>query len=175
VSLVDPESWQGSEENPQDIHNGEYYASLVINAVLASPVWSKTLLVFTYDEHGGYYDHVPPVRMVRPDGVPPGVAPGDTYGDLYSWSGFRVPTVIVSPWAKRDYVSHVVHDHTSILRLIETKWNLPALTARDANASNLLDSLDFRRPSFEVPPALAAAPLPTGAVACYAQKPSSPV
>jgi phospholipase C len=175
VSLVDPESWQGSEENPQDIHTGEYYASLVINAVLASPVWSKTLLVFTYDEHGGYYDHVPPVRMARPDAVPPGVAPGDTYGDLYSWSGFRVPAVIVSPWAKRNYVSHVVHDHTSILRLIETKWNLPALTARDANASNLLDSLDFRRPSFEVPPALAAAPAPTGAVSCYAQKPSSPV
>ena len=175
VSLVDPESWQGSEEGPQDIHTGEYYASLVINAVLSGPSWSKTVLVFTYDEHGGYYDHVPPVRMARPDGVRPDVAPGDTFGDLYSWSGFRVPTVIVSPWARRNYVSHVVHDHTSILRLIETKWNLPALTNRDANASNLLDCLDFTRPAFEEPPALATAPPPVDAAACYAKRPDSPV
>ena len=61
----------------------------------------------------------------------------------YDRYGFRVPAVIVSPYAKKNYVSHVVHDHTSILKLIETKWNLPALTYRDANADNLLDSLDF--------------------------------
>jgi phospholipase C len=62
--------------------------------------------------------------------------------------------VIVSPYARRNYVSHVVHDHTSILKLVETKWNLPALTFRDANADNLLDSLDFRRPAFREPPKL---------------------
>jgi phospholipase C len=175
VSFVDPEGWQASEENPQDVHTGEYYSWQVINAVLNSPAWPRTLLLFTYDEHGGYYDHVPPPRAVRPDGVVPAVAGGDTYGDLYSYLGFRVPAVIVSPWAKRGYVSHVTHDHTSFLRLIETKWNLPALTYRDANASNLLDSVDFSRPSFEEPPALAAATLPAGAAACYLADPSSPV
>ena len=175
VSLVDPESWQGSEENPQDIHTGEYYASLIINAVLDSPVWDRTVLVLTYDEHGGYYDHVAPPRAVRPDSIRPEVPASRTYGDLYSYYGFRVPTVIVSPWARRNYVSHVVHDHTSILKLIETKWNLPALTYRDANASNLLDSLDFRHRAFAEPPKLAPAPLPTGAVPCYLQHPSSPL
>ncbi|HWW53545.1 MAG TPA: alkaline phosphatase family protein [Acidimicrobiales bacterium] len=176
-SLVDNEGWQGSEENPQDIHTGEYYASLIINAVLQSPAWSRTLLVLTYDEHGGYHDHVPPPRAVRPDGMRPNVKPGDTYGDLYSYYGFRVPTVVISPWARRNYVSHVTHDHTSILRLVETKWNLPALTYRDANASNLLDCLDLTasEPPFANPPALAPAPLPLGQPACYLQNPTSPV
>src|SRR5262249_56911012 len=66
----------------------------------------------------------------------------------------RVPAVIVSPYARRNYVSHVVHDHTSILKLVETKWNLPALTLRDANADNLLDSIDLRHRAFREPPPL---------------------
>jgi phospholipase C len=176
-SLVDPEGWQASEENPQDIRTGEYYASRIIEAVLDSPAWPRTLLVYVYDEHGGYYDHVPPPPAVRPDAVPPAVPTNDTYGDLYSYYGFRVPAVVVSPWAKRDYVSHQIHDHTSILRLVETKWNLPALTYRDANASNLLDTLELRAhtPPFAVPPSLAEAPFPTGALSCYARDPTSPV
>jgi phospholipase C len=65
--------------------------------------------------------------------------------------------VIVSPFAKKDYISHQVHDHTSILKLIETKWNLGAMTYRDANASNLLDSLDLvGAPAFAEPPSLPA-------------------
>src|SRR5579884_631674 len=173
VSLVDPESFEASEENPQDIRSGEYVAYQVISAVLNSPAWPKTLLVFTYDEHGGYYDHVPPPRAVRPDDIPPDVAAGDTYGDLYSYYGFRVPAVVVSPYARRSYVSSVVHDHTSILRLIETKWNLPALSRRDANASNLLDSVDFSRPpAFLRPPALVPAPPPSELPACLASDPT---
>jgi phospholipase C len=65
-----------------------------------------------------------------------------------------------------------VYDHTSILRLIETKWNLPALSARDANANNMLDCLDLRHPAFLVPPSLAPAPAPTGAPACIAADPT---
>ncbi len=60
MSYVDPDGWQGSEENPQDIQTGEFFSQLVINAVLNGAAWDKTLLLFTYDEHGGYYDHVPP-------------------------------------------------------------------------------------------------------------------
>jgi phospholipase C len=71
--------------------------------------------------------------------------------------GFRVPAVLVSPYARPDHVSHVVHDHTSILKLIETKWNLPPLTRRDAEADNLLDSLDLAGPpAFARPPDLPA-------------------
>jgi phospholipase C len=175
VSYVDPDGWLASEENPQDIQTGELFASLVIDAVLRGAAWDKTLLLLTWDEHGGYYDHVPPVPMVAPDAIGPAVPAGQTFGDAFTWSGFRVPAMVVSPWARADYVSHVVHDHTSFLRLIETKWNLPALTARDANASTLLDCVDFSRPAFADPPTLAAAALPTGAVSCYAADPTSPV
>ena len=88
----------------------------------------------------------------------------------------RVPAVVVSPWARAGYISPVVHDHTSILRFVETKWNLPALTYRDANASNLLDCLDFRRPHFADAPALAP---PADAVAadrsCSTDDPHRPV
>jgi phospholipase C len=154
-SLVTPHP-NVSEENPQDIHQGESFAAGIINAVMKSPAWSKTVLIFTYDEHGGYYDHVPPPPAFKPDDVPPDPAKTKGVPGGYDRLGFRVPAVIVSPFAKKDYVSHVVHDHTSILRLIETKWNLGALTFRDANASNLLDTLDFANPpAFATPPKLA--------------------
>ena len=171
--IVDTEFNQASEENPQDIQTGEEFAARVINAAMTGAAWDKTLLIWTYDEHGGYYDHVRPPRAVPPDGIPPQVT--QTYGDLYSYNGLRVPTVVVSPYARKDYVSHVVHDHTSILKLVETKWNLPALTYRDANASNLLDTLDLRgRPAFLDPPTLADPAAPTGAIACYASDPTVP-
>jgi phospholipase C len=66
-----------------------------------------------------------------------------------------VPFVLISPWARRDFVSHKVYDHTSILKLVETKWNLPALTYRDANAAPMLDMLDLHHPAFATPPKLA--------------------
>jgi phospholipase C len=163
-SLISPHP-NVSEENPQDIQQGESFSAGIMNALMKSPTWDKTMLVFTYDEHGGYYDHVVPPPAFKPDDVPPdptrtGGVPGG-----YDQLGFRVPTVVVSPYAKKDYVSHVVHDHTSILRLIETKWNLGALTFRDANASNLLDTVDFvSPPAFATPPKLADSALPANAI-----------
>jgi phospholipase C len=80
---------------------------------------------------------------------------------------------VVSPYARKGYVSHVVHDHTSILKLVETKWNLPALTYRDANADNLLDCLDLTSPpAFLTPPSLPAPADPSGVPACTATTPS---
>lgn len=159
-SLVTPRT-DLSEENPQDIQEGEAFAARIIHAVLDSPCWERTLLVWTYDEHGGYYDHVPPPPAVKPDDVEPNLRPDFHLPGSFDRLGFRVPCVVASPFARANYVSHVVHDHTSLLRLIETKWNLGALTWRDANASNLLDCLDFvdppafREPPFLPPPALA--------------------
>ena len=83
-----------------------------------------------------------------------------------------MPTVIVSPWARSGYVSHTVYDHTSILRLVESKWNLPALSNRDANANAMLDCFDFHNPAFLKPPVLAPALVPAGAPACIAADPT---
>jgi phospholipase C len=159
VSLVDPVYLgQGSEENG-DIRIGELFASRVINAVMESPQWPTTLLVWLYDEHGGYYDHVRPPRAIPPDDIAPNLQPGDEPGG-YDRYGFRVPAAVVSPYARPNHVSHVVRDHTAILRFIERKWNLGALTYRDANADDLFDCLDFHHPpAFLNPPTLPAAAL----------------
>ncbi len=165
-SIVDPDFEKNSEENPQNILLGEAFAARVINAVMNGPAWPKTMLIFCFDEHGGYYDHVPPPAAIAPDSIAPVIAPQTQPGG-YDRYGFRVPCVIVSPRARRNYVSHVVHDHTSILKLVETKWNLPALTYRDSAASNLLDSIDLTAaPAFLEPPQLPAPNQEPKALAC---------
>jgi phospholipase C len=155
VSFVDPGfNTDESEENPADIRIGEQFAAKVVHAVTTGKAWDKTLLVWFYDEHGGYYDHVVPPAAIAPDAIKPRLPAGAIPGG-YDRYGFRVPAVIISPYARPKYVSHVVHDHTSIMKLIETKWNLPALTFRDANADNLLDAIDLSSPpAFAEPPAL---------------------
>lgn len=178
-AIIDPNFSTQSEEDPQNITVGESFAYDVTNALMASPAWPKTLLVWTYDEHGGYYDHVPPPRALAPDDIPPLVAHGaagaakvledaglaSEASDLTGFDdpayhgfrryGFRVPAVVVSPFAKPRHVSHVVYDHTSILATLERKWNLLALTWRDANANDLGDFLDLSHPAFLDPPELA--------------------
>jgi phospholipase C len=153
-SLIDPNFETNSEEDPQNIAAGEQFAAKVIDAVMSGPGWEKTLLIWTYDEHGGYYDHVPPPTAIAPDDIKPDAPASQQYGGFTRY-GFRVPCAIVSPWARANYVSHVVFDHTSICALVEAKWNLPAMTRRDANANTMLDMLDFRAPAFAKPPALA--------------------
>ncbi len=170
-SIVDTEFVHASEEDPQDIVVGEAFSAKVVNAVISGPAWGRTLLVWTYDEHGGYYDHVPPPPAPAPDSIPPAISPTDQPGRFDRY-GFRVPCVVVSPYARPNHVSHVVADHTSILKLVETKWNLPAMTYRDANASNLLDFVDLRSPpAFREPPALPAPNDNAATEACLATGP----
>lgn len=155
VSFVDP-VFVGSNNTETDEHPttniqvGEKFSSAVINGLIQSPSWPTSALFFTYDEHGGFYDHVAPPSAVVPDNIR-----GDEKLDRY---GFRVPVIVVSPYAKRHFVSHVVHDHTSILRFIETRFGLPALTARDAAADPMLEFFDFAHPTLAVP-SLPDAPL----------------
>src|SRR5437764_2805958 len=101
----------GSEENPQDMSYGEYWAAQAVKAILASPAWPRTLLIYTYDEHGGYYDHMPPPAAIAPDSIPPKLGPGDVPGgyDIY---GPRVPAVVASPYSKPNAVTNALHDHT---------------------------------------------------------------
>jgi phospholipase C len=177
-SIVDPDFSGYSEENPQDIRRGESFAAEVIRQVMAGKGWPRTLLIWVYDEHGGYYDHVPPPPAVPPDAVEGRSLVGSptrvdkllrpvlrrqvagkeamTAGPhRYDRYGFRVPAVIVSPYARPDFVCSEVLDHTSVLRLAEEKWNLPPLTARDAAAATPLGALDLSGPpAFLDPPAL---------------------
>jgi phospholipase C len=152
------ETTGGDEEDPQDMGYGENWAYTAVQAVLDSPAWARTLLIYTYDEHGGYYDHVPPPSAIAPDSIPPQLGPGDVPGgyDIY---GPRVPAIVVSPYSRPNAVTNVVHDHTSVLATIESKWNLPALTYRDANAKPVTDFLDLGRAAFLEPPTIAR-PLP---------------
>jgi len=169
--LVEPDYDKASEENSDDISLGEAFVSSVVKATMASPNWAKTMLIWTYDEHGGYYDHVPPPAAAVPDDVAPILAPGDVAA-AYDRYGMRVPAVIVSPWARADYVSSVVHDHTSVMALLQRKFNLPALTARDAAADDLLDSLDLTGdPAFLSPSPLPPPGNTTGAAQCDAPGP----
>ena len=185
VSIISPGTQDQYDEGSQDVQNGEAYSWAIMNAVMNGPKWGSSVILFCYDEHGGGYDHVPPPAAVAPDAIAPEVGPNDTPGTFAQY-GVRVPGFVVSPWSRgqvsradrfnranvgatQSYVSHEVHDHTSILRFIETKWNLGALTYRDANASNLLDCFDFRAPTFATPPMLPSPGLPVTGSPCEPQ------
>jgi phospholipase C len=160
------ETTGGDEESPQDMSYGEYWAYQTVKAVLESPAWARTLLIYTYDEHGGYYDHVPPPAAIAPDSIPPALGPGDVPGG-YDRYGPRVPGIVASPYSKPNGVTNKLYDHTSALATIEKKWNLPALTYRDANAATVEDFLDSGEPALLEPPvsSIIAPPVPAGTVA----------
>ena len=143
------------EENPADIQQGESFVESVAKAVIRSPAWPRTLFIWLYDEHGGYYDHVPPPAAIPPDDIKPKLGAHDFPGgyDIY---GPRVPAVVASPYSRPHGVSDTVCDHTSVLATIEAKWNLPACTYRDANANTVASFLDTSKPALLEPPALAS-------------------
>jgi phospholipase C len=164
VSFVDPNlssemnGGAGTDEHPPgDIQSGQLFISQVVQAVTTSPQWQKLALFITHDEHGGFYDHVPPPPACAPDTISPKLGAGDTTQGGFDLYGVRVLLLAVSPYAKKGYVSHAVYDHTSIARFIEAKFKIPALTARDANATPPTDLFDFTSPpTFATPPALTA-------------------
>jgi len=165
VSYVDPRfldegSGSSGDDHPHaDIRVGQHFLSSLYQAVTTGPKWANTMFVITYDEWGGFYDHVPP--PVASDANPKA-----------RLRGFRVPCIVVSPRARRKYVAHNLYDHTSILKLIEWRFGLKPLTVRDAEARNLAEVLDFRSapnlaaPQWNVPPALPA-PCVNGAPGDY--------
>ena len=135
VAFVDGVENVDDNHPPADLQVGERWLRALYQHAAASPQWPRLAMVWTYDESGGFADHVPP---------PPGCAPSASAADqAFVERGPRVPFVVISPWAKRGYVSSVVRDHVSITRLIELLFDVPALTARDANADALLELFDF--------------------------------
>jgi phospholipase C len=153
------EDVHGEDEHPpSDIQTGQKFVSDTIHTLFASPQWKSLAIFFTYDEHGGIYDHVAPPPACAPDDIAPVLENTEdrAYPGAFDRLGVRVPFVVVSPYAKRSFVSHKTYDHTSITRFIETKFKLPALTNRDANADPLFDFFDFDHPPFMTPPQIAA-------------------
>jgi len=149
----------GLDEHPDNnIQNGAAYVKTIIDALMNSSAWADSIFILAYDEGGGLYDHVPPFTVVAPDNNPPQLGTGDLPGD-FTLSGFRVPIIVVSPFAKPHFVSHTNRELTSILKLVETRFNLPPLTARDAAADDMTEFFDFvNPPAFLTPPTLAAQP-----------------
>jgi phospholipase C len=159
VAYVDP-AFTGEAENdehpPTNMQKGQAFTAKIINAIMNGPNWENTVIFLTYDEHGGYYDHVPPPPACLPDATPPDLLPSDVPGAFDNY-GVRIPMVAISPYSRRAFVSHTVYDHTSILRFIENRFDLPALTNRDANADPMLELFDFSKKTFATPPKLPAA------------------
>jgi phospholipase C len=156
VSYVDPRllgESQGlsNDDHPHaDIRNGEAFLNSVYEAVTSSPNWPNTILIINFDEWGGFFEHVPPPTAPIP-------ATDATLGSD-GRIGFRVPALIISPWSPRGTVLHTQYDHTSVLKLIEWRWNLRPLTVRDSTANNLAEALDFAHPNLSAP----AFSVPTG-------------
>jgi len=164
-SFLEP-SWgsTGNSQHPNyDVSLGEKLIQDVYNAVRSNDQgWKQTLLFITYDEHGGLYDHVPP-----PSGAtPPDATPGE-FGFDFTRFGVRVPAVLVSPWIPAGTVFRVPGstplDHTSVLKTIQVRWGLPALTNRDAAAPDVGDVLSLAAPRDDDPLAGVVAIPSTGA------------
>ncbi|MFT3765991.1 MAG: alkaline phosphatase family protein [Minicystis sp.] len=151
-SLDDKDTYKQDNEHPPSIMEyGQHVTASVIAALTKSPQWKRSALFLTYDEHGGLYDHVPPPKACPPDDREPDVAqPGEGFDML----GIRVPFVVVSPFAKKKFVGHHVYDHTSIVRFIEARFTLPALSNRDANAEAPWEMFDFAGAPNLTPPAV---------------------
>jgi phospholipase C len=137
----------GHDEHPQDhIDQAMQWVWDKVNTLMNSPSWKDSIMVITYDEGGGLYDHVPPVSMPKPDDKEPILAAGDPTGH-FDTTGFRVPLMVISPFTKPGYVSHTNADFTAVLKLIETRFDLPSLTARDAAQMDMTEFFDWTAPN----------------------------
>jgi phospholipase C len=125
------------EHPPSNVTTGELWVVSIINAVMESSYWMSSAILVTYDEGGGYYDHVAPPQLLTVD-----------HGFNMPLHGYgqRVPLLVVSPYAKENYVSDTLLNHMSILRFIEYNWNLPSLNQNVTDSNNLLDLFYFDGP-----------------------------
>jgi phospholipase C len=133
VTLVTPQFWL-SDHAEVNICNGENWTTTVINAIMRSPDWKDTAIFLTWDDWGGFYDHVAPPQI-------------DDFG-----LGFRVPLIVISPYAKRGFVDHEQNEFSSVLRFVEENWGIPPLTARDRDAGDLSEAFDFSQQPREPSP-----------------------
>lgn len=167
VVFIERGSSTGLDEHPSsNITPGAAESAKIINALLGSSAWKDSAFIFTFDEAGGLYDHVPPFPEPEPDSIPPQFRPGDSCAQ-FNESGFRLPLIVVSPWVKPHFVSHVNRDNTAILKFIEDTFGVPPLTARDAAQDDMSEFFDFSSPHLLTPPPLPQQPVcPAGSSPC---------
>jgi phospholipase C len=139
VSWITPGAWKPpnlpsaiqdsavSEHPPARLDAGMDYVATLVNDVMQSQYWSNSAIIITWDDYGGFYDHVPPPQV-------------DAYGE-----GFRVPTLVISPYSKHHYTDSTMYEFGSLLNLAETVFNVSPLTSRDENANNMTNSFDFQQ------------------------------
>ena len=143
IFLDSPSSGSGLDEHPDNnVQKGAAFVQSVIAALMNSSAWKDSVFILSYDEGGGVYDHVPPFSVPAPDNIAPGQCPDPNNGSFgychtgviggnFNLTGFRVPLMVISPFAKPHYVSHVPRDYTAILAFIEKTFNVPNLSQRD--------------------------------------------
>jgi phospholipase C len=144
----------GNSQHPvDDITHGERLIKRVYEAIRASDLWGQSMLIITYDEGGGFFDHVIPGRA-----VPPGDSVTDPVNDHHGFDfrqlGARVPAIVCSPWAPRNLIDHRDYEHASVLATVERLWHLPAMTARDGHARDLSGLLSLAAPRTDAPETL---------------------
>jgi phospholipase C len=169
-AVIEPAGAADLDEHPTDqdtqppvnVQSGANYVSGLINSLMNSQSWKDSILLFTYDEFGGFYDHVSPQPMPSPDGIAPVDListdecdqPGQTGGPTcdFTWTGYRVPLIVISPYTKKNFVSHQVRDYTAMLNLVEKRFGVPALTQRDAAQADMSEFFDFINEPWATPP-----------------------
>lgn len=175
VVFVEPASAEGLDEHPADIGSGAVniqtgaaFVASLINGLMNSPSWKDSIFILTWDEFGGFYDHVSPQPTVSPDGIAPKDLETSPNRDIcvnpdlsinssptcnFQFTGYRLPLVVISPFSKKNFVSHEVMDYTAMLKLIEERFNLPSLTARDAAQPSMANEFfDFNAAPWKTPP-----------------------
>lgn len=144
----------GNSQHPlDDITHGERLIKRVYEAIRNSPLWNESMLIVTYDEGGGFFDHQRPGST-----VPPGDSVTDPANNHHSFDftqlGVRVPALVCSPWIPRNVIDHRVYEHASIPRTVERLWHLPSMTDRDAHARDLTSLLSLSSPRTDAPASL---------------------
>ena len=170
VVLIDSGYASGRDEHPNNnVQTGAAYVESFVKALMNSPSWKDSVFILSFDEGGGTYDHVPPQPALNPEGCndpnnpacgPTDLRPGDICSHVgtncsFNFTGYRIPLIVISPFSKKNYVSHTVADVTAILKLIETRFNLQPLTQRDAAQMDMTEFFSFPDPApWETPPTL---------------------
>ncbi len=146
------------DEHPSNnIQTGSAVVANMLNDLFNSAAWPDSVFILTYDEGGGLFEHVGPILVTPPDDVTPTDLTSTDIQALFNTTGFRLPVVVVSPWSRPQTVIHLKTDYTSILKLIEDRFNVPPLTQRDATTQDMADPqngfFDFSAPHLlQVPP-----------------------
>lgn len=125
VSWVIPDGEDSDHYDGKDTDYGPDWVTCVVNSIGKSQYWKSSAIIVLWDDWGGFYDHVPPPQLD------------------YTGLGFRVPLIIVSPYAKKGYVTHTQYEFGSILKFVETTFGLPSLGTTDRRANNITDAFDF--------------------------------